>query len=96
VTPEDFDGREALRAVYRILERVRPDERIAFTLRHLQGMSLQEIAEACEVSVPTIKRRLSRAQRSFARRAGAEPSLAARLELDPVDGRLPALRRFRG
>ena len=65
---------EALRRTYAVLERLPADERVAFALRHIDGMELTAVAEACEVSLATIKRRLARAQRTFAALA-AEDSL---------------------
>jgi RNA polymerase sigma-70 factor (ECF subfamily) len=66
---------EALRATYRVLNQLPPDERIAFALRFIDGMELTEVAEASEVSLATIKRRLVRAQRRFVDIARHEPSL---------------------
>ena len=76
---DDHDGREALRAVYRVLDTLRPQSRVAFSLRYLEGMSLREIAATCQVSIPTIKRRLSTARQHFVRRALQEPALRHRL-----------------
>jgi RNA polymerase sigma-70 factor (ECF subfamily) len=56
---------EALALTYRILNRLPPDERIAFALRHIDGMELLAIAEATSVSLATTKRRLARAQQRF-------------------------------
>lgn len=56
---------EALRCTYAVLERMSADERVAFALRHVDGMELTAVAEACGVSLATIKRRLTRAQQTF-------------------------------
>src|SRR5262249_4720499 len=64
---------EALRATYALLDKLPADERIAFALRFIDGMELTEVADACGVSLATIKRRLARAEESFARRARAHP-----------------------
>jgi RNA polymerase sigma-70 factor (ECF subfamily) len=56
---------EALRRTYEVLERLPADERVAFALRHIDSMELTDVAAACNVSLATIKRRLSRAQQSF-------------------------------
>jgi RNA polymerase sigma-70 factor (ECF subfamily) len=37
------------------------EERIAWTLRHVEGFSLEEVAAACDCSLATVKRRVSRA-----------------------------------
>jgi RNA polymerase sigma-70 factor (ECF subfamily) len=66
---------EALRATYRVLDKLPADERIAFALRHIDGMELTEVAAASEVSLSTIKRRLGKAQTRFERLARGEPAL---------------------
>jgi RNA polymerase sigma-70 factor (ECF subfamily) len=65
---------DAARAVYALLDRMPVDERIPFALRALDGMDLREIAAACKVSVPTVRRRLARAEQRFhAMAAKCEP-----------------------
>ena len=71
-SPED---REALRMTYQILESMPTDERIAFSLRFIEGMELEEIAESCKVSLSTIKRRINRAQGRFVAIAHRYPVL---------------------
>lgn len=66
----------AVARVYALLEKLPVDHRIAFTLRYIEGMSLQEVAEACSCSLATVKRRLSRAQTSFLAASRADPVLA--------------------
>lgn len=75
IDPHDAPASETLRATYRVLERLEPDDRIAFALRFLHGMELSEVAHAAQVSLATIKRRLNRAQQNFQQLARAEPSL---------------------
>jgi RNA polymerase sigma-70 factor (ECF subfamily) len=58
-------AREILRAVHGVLARMPVDERIAFALRHLDGMELTELARACGVSLSSVKRRLARAEARF-------------------------------
>jgi RNA polymerase sigma-70 factor (ECF subfamily) len=72
----DGDVTEAVRATYRVLDRLPADERIAFALRFIEGMELTEVARATDVSLATVKRRLARAQRNFLELSAAEPSLA--------------------
>lgn len=66
---------EAVRATYRVLERMGKDDRIAFALRFIDGMELSQIAEHCRVSLSTIKRRLTKATERFERLARREASL---------------------
>jgi RNA polymerase sigma-70 factor (ECF subfamily) len=56
---------EALRTTYRILSRLPVDDRIAFTLRYVDGMELTSVAEVTEVSLATAKRRIARGQKRF-------------------------------
>lgn len=71
-TPEDG---EALARTYAILARLSADDRIAFALRFVAGMELTEVADACGVSLATIKRRLARAQERFIKLAARDPML---------------------
>jgi RNA polymerase sigma-70 factor (ECF subfamily) len=71
---------EALQATYRVLDQLDPDERIAFSLRFIDGMELTEVAAACGVSLATIKRRLSRAQERFVALARQNDTLRGWLE----------------
>jgi len=63
--PADFEASQAMQAVYRVLDGLDTDQRIAFALRFVAGMELA-----------TIKRRLSRAQANFTAGALREPALA--------------------
>ena len=59
--------------------RLGADERIAFTLRVLEGVALTEVAAACGCSVATAKRRVARAIAHLERAARQDPVLAASL-----------------
>ncbi|HEV8551302.1 MAG TPA: sigma-70 family RNA polymerase sigma factor [Polyangiaceae bacterium] len=63
------DVTEALRATYRVLADLPVDDRIAFALRRVDGMELTAVADAMDVSLATVKRRLSRASERFVRLA---------------------------
>jgi RNA polymerase sigma-70 factor, ECF subfamily len=76
----DTDAREALRVMYEILEEMPTDERVAFSLRFIEGMHLREVADVCGVSLATIKRRLSRAQQTFVPMAKEDPLLKKWIE----------------
>lgn len=67
--------REAVRAVYEVLEEMPVEERIAFVLRRLDQRELTEGAEAMGVSLATFKRRLTRAEQRFSILAGRKPAL---------------------
>jgi RNA polymerase sigma-70 factor (ECF subfamily) len=74
------DARRALREVYAVLDRMPADERMAFVLRYIHDTTLVEAAEACETSLATIKRRLSRAEKRFLEAVRRQPVLAEWLE----------------
>jgi RNA polymerase sigma-70 factor, ECF subfamily len=71
----DAEARETLRAVYAVLQRMPADDRIAFALRYIDGMELTEVAQACTVSLATVKRRLRRAEERFLKSARSHASL---------------------
>jgi RNA polymerase sigma-70 factor (ECF subfamily) len=73
--PPSSEARLALRDVYELLDRLPFDERMAFALRIIDGMSLPDAAEACRVSLATFKRRLTRAERAFLEAAQQRPRL---------------------
>ena len=52
---------------YEALERLPPDERIAFLLRRVEGLTVAEIAERMDLSLSTVKRRLCAAEGRFER-----------------------------
>jgi RNA polymerase sigma-70 factor (ECF subfamily) len=61
------EQRAELAAVQRVLDRLPADQRVAWTLRHVEGWSLDETAEAIAVSLATVKRRLSQANAAVSR-----------------------------
>jgi RNA polymerase sigma-70 factor (ECF subfamily) len=73
--PPSSEARQALSEVYELLNALPLDERMAFALRIIDGMTLPEAAEACGVSLATFKRRLGRAERSFMAAASLRPAL---------------------
>ncbi len=76
----DPDVIEAHRHTYALLERMPAEERVIFALRYIDGMELERIAEIREVSLATIKRRLSRAEQRFSHAAQRDSVLRPWLE----------------
>jgi len=76
----DSDVTEACRRTYALLERLPTDERVAFALRYIEGMEVERVAELCDVSLSTIKRRLGRAETRFTAAARRDEVLAKWLE----------------
>lgn len=61
----DHDSREALRAIFDVLDAMPATERTFFALRHLDDRTIPEIAELSRVSEPTVKRSIAKAERRF-------------------------------
>jgi len=57
-----LDARELLRHLYDALDRLSPEERMVFVLRHVERQSHAEIGSALGFSVSTVKRRLARSE----------------------------------
>ena len=55
------EQRTLLGQVYRVLQRVPTDDRLAWTLRYVEGMQLDEVAQMTNCSLATAKRRIARA-----------------------------------
>jgi RNA polymerase sigma-70 factor, ECF subfamily len=55
------ETRALLARVYRALDALPADQRIAWTLRHVQGERLDEVALMCDCSLATAKRRIAAA-----------------------------------
>lgn len=71
---------EAVQSLHSLLDRLGEDDRAVFTLRFLEGMNLNEIAEACDLSISTARRRVIRAESRFRRILPDFPALFERLE----------------
>ena len=76
----DSEVTEACRRTYALLERLPTDERVAFALRYVEGMEIEKVAELCDVSLSTIKRRLGRAETRFTAAARHDEVLSKWLE----------------
>ena len=69
-SPRSSDPRDRQPAddLYDALERLPPDLRLPWTLARVEELTLPEVAEACEVSLATVKRRIAEAEERIARR----------------------------
>ena len=61
-----------LRRVYQRLEQLPAEQRVAFLLRRIEGMELEEIARAMGISLATAKRRIAAAQQAVEQWADRE------------------------
>lgn len=66
-----------LLASYRVLERLRDDQRIVFCLTVIHSMSLADVATVLGLSLSQVRALLDRASAGFARHAHAEPLISA-------------------
>ena len=57
--------RELQRIVDRVLADLTPEQRLLITLRDLQGLSYEEVAEIMELSLVNVKSKLHRARLAF-------------------------------
>ncbi len=76
----DEEDRQALRQVFVILDKMPVNERVPFTLRFIEGLQLSELADACDISVATVKRRLAKAEKRFVLLAKKYPILKQWIE----------------
>ena len=73
---QDNEGHELLERFYRLLDSLGANDRTAFVLRHLEGLSLAEMTVATGASLATVKRRVYRASEQVTKLAKADPDLA--------------------
>lgn len=73
--PSDVESRQALSALYRVLDGLGSRRRLAFVLRHVQGMEMVEAASALGVSESTLRRELARARAHIVKAGRREPAL---------------------
>lgn len=69
-----------LKRAFAVLEHLPPAERAAFSLRFLEGMRLEEVAETLGISLATAKRRIRSARDRFGRLAESDTLLRNWLE----------------
>jgi RNA polymerase sigma-70 factor (ECF subfamily) len=76
----DDEAREAVRRYYRVLDRLPGQERSIFVARTIEGLTLDEVARAHEISVSTAQRRIERATERVTRLVQRDPLLARFVE----------------
>lgn len=76
-TTLDVESRELLRRFYALLDRLAPRDRVVFTLRRVEAMTVEEIAATMSLSVSTVKRSFAHACSRLSRWVDADPALAA-------------------
>lgn len=83
---------ERFQHLYRALDRLEANARIAYVLRHVEGYELAEVAANCGCSLSTVKRWLSRAEVKLRESARRDPVLS-KLMTEKLDAESPASSR---
>ena len=83
----ELEASEALRAMYDVLDRLPPDERVAVVLRIVERLPMLDAADACRVSLSTFKRRLRRGETKFRELVSVDPALQDWMLEEDDDGR---------
>jgi RNA polymerase sigma-70 factor, ECF subfamily len=76
----DVESRDLLRRFYGLLNRLGPRDRLIFSLRRLESMTVEEVAAAMELSVSTVKRSLDHGTQKLARWMNDDPGMASLLD----------------
>jgi RNA polymerase sigma-70 factor (ECF subfamily) len=76
----DIESRDLLRKFYALLDRLAPRDRLVFALRHLEWMTVEEIAASMELSASTVKRSLGHAAEKLARWIETDPGMEGLLD----------------
>lgn len=76
----DPESRQVVERYYGVLDRLSADARSLFVARHIEGLTLAEVAELHGLSVSTVQRKLSRARARIAALAKSDPVLRAHLQ----------------
>jgi RNA polymerase sigma-70 factor (ECF subfamily) len=85
----DFESRDTLLRIQRILDGLKDKHRAVFVLRHVEGMDLREIADGLDISLATVKRYLLKAQDAIEHAAVHDEGLRVSLAgiMEPRGGR---------
>lgn len=86
--PCNFEARDALAQIQKLLDGMKDKHRAVFVLRHVEGMELHEIATGLSISMASVKRYLVSALRTIQRAVAADRELRSSLGLSiDEDGR---------
>ncbi|MCP4678414.1 MAG: sigma-70 family RNA polymerase sigma factor [Deltaproteobacteria bacterium] len=86
---EVSDPEDRLRVLrgFKIMETMKVNERIAFTMRFIEGAELTDVAGAMGCSLSTAKRRIKRARDNFLKKAKRDPLLSSLIKEGAGDER---------
>jgi RNA polymerase sigma-70 factor, ECF subfamily len=77
----DMESRDLLRKFYALLDRLAPRPRLVFALRHLESMTVEEVAVHMNLSISTVKRAQEHATSKLSVWIEADPGLAGFLAM---------------
>jgi RNA polymerase sigma-70 factor (ECF subfamily) len=72
----NVESRDVLRKLYALLDRLSPRDRLAFVLRRMEAMTVEEIASTMDISISTVKRAIAHASSRLELWTSADPDLA--------------------
>ena len=78
----DVEARDQLRRFHVLLDRLTARDRLVFTLRYLEAMTVGEIAENLNISVSTVKRSVTHSANRLLRWIDADPGLAGLVDAE--------------
>jgi len=73
----EVESRDVLKKLYAFLDRLSPRDRIAFVLRRMEAMTVEEIAATMDISISTVKRAIAHASDRLSLWIEADPDLAS-------------------
>jgi RNA polymerase sigma factor (sigma-70 family) len=73
----DMESRDLVRKFHALLERLPTRDRLVFTLRRMESMTVEEIAATMQISESTVKRSMTRASNRLSRWIDTDPGLAS-------------------
>jgi RNA polymerase sigma-70 factor (ECF subfamily) len=71
----DVEARQLLKSLYALLDRLSTRDRLVFILRRVESMTVEEIAEALDISKSTVKRSMAHATSRLSSWVDADPGL---------------------
>ncbi len=86
VAHADHEGREAVRRLYQLLDRLTPRDRLIYGLRAFEQLTVGEVAAAVGASEATVKRRSAHAGARMAAWIARDPVLQPYADSPPVVG----------
>lgn len=75
VSAADTESRQVLRRFYDVLDQLSARDRLVFSLRYLEAMTLEEVAIAMDLSLSTIKRTMTHASARISTWIASDPEL---------------------